>query len=68
MFYEYSLTVLGLTSNWIGNFVWEQKLKFTKLALKEWVKQYMKSPSNDRIEALKNLEAIQMEMDETGIT
>ena len=28
----------------------------------------MKSPSNDRIEALKNLEAIQMEMDETGIT
>ena len=50
------------------NFVWEQKLKFIKLSLKEWVKQTLKYPSSDRIEALKNLEVIQMEMDETGIT
>ena len=27
----------------------------------------MKYPSSDRIEVLKNLEAIQMQMDETGI-
>ena len=40
------------------NFVWEQKSKFTKLALNEWVKQTLKSPSSDRIEVLKNLEEI----------
>ena len=45
------------------SFVWEHKLKFTKLALKEWVKETLKSPSSDRIEELKNLEVIQMEMD-----
>ena len=50
------------------NFVWEQKLKFTKLALKEWVKQTVKSPSSDIKEVLIFLEEIQLEMDETGIT
>ena len=52
----------------LPNFVWEQKLKFTKLSLKEWVKQTLKFPSSDRIEVLKNLEEIQKEMDEAGIT
>ena len=47
------------------NFVWEQKLKFTKLALKEWAKQNVKAPSSDKIEALKFLEEIQLEMEET---
>ena len=49
-------------------FVWEQKLKFTKLALKEWVKQTVKYPSSDRIEVLKFLQDIQLEMDEMGLT
>ena len=50
------------------NFVWEQKLKFTKLALKDWPKQNVKSPSNDKIEALKVVEELQVEMNETRIT
>ena len=47
------------------NFVWEHKLKFTKLALKEWVKQTVKYPSSDIKEVLIFLEEIQLEMDET---
>ena len=48
---------------WSSSYVWEQKLKNTKFALKEWVKHSITSPSSDRKEALNKLEVIQMDME-----
>ena len=50
------------------NFVWERKLKNTKFALKDWIKQSLQSPTNNRIQALARLEEIQLEMEESEIT
>ena len=48
-----------------SNFVWERKLKNTKVVLKEWIKLSQSSPISDRKEALKILEEIQSEMEES---
>ena len=50
------------------NYVWEKKLKNTKSTLKEWVKHSLKTPINDRKQALEKLEEIQLEMEENEIT
>ena len=50
------------------NFVWERKLKNTKVALKDWVKLTQKNQISERKEALENLEKIQMEMEDSEIT
>ena len=47
------------------NFVWERKLKNTKVALKNCVKLSQQNPINDRKDALGKLEEIQMEMEDT---
>jgi len=46
------------------SFVWEQKLKNTKKALKDWIKKSMQSPNRQRKEAVIQLEGIQLEMEE----
>ena len=51
-----------------SNYVWERKLKNTKVALKDWVKLSQKNPISERKEALQNQEKIQLEMEETEIT
>ena len=51
-----------------SNFVWERKLKNTKAALKVWAKLTQKNPISERKEALKILEKIQMEMEDSKIT
>ena len=63
IFKEWSLPINGSP-----NYVWERKLKNTKLALKDWVKQSLKTPISDRKEALKKLEEIQLEIEEKEIT
>ena len=50
------------------NYVWEKKLKNTKVALKNWVKISHKNLVSERKEAVKKLEEIQMEMEEFEIT
>ena len=52
----WELLVVGLP-----NFVWERKLKNTKVALKGWDKSH-KNQINKRIVALAALEKIQLEM------
>eukprot|EP00253_Pinus_taeda_P017122 PITA_17122 len=46
------------------SFVWEQKLKNTKKALKDWIKKSTQSPNRQRKEAVTQLEGIQLEMEE----
>ena len=58
----WELPVVGLP-----NFVWERKLKNTKVALKAWDKSH-KNPISERIVALAALEKIQLEMEESEIT
>jgi len=49
-------------------FVWEQKLKATKQALKEWIKNPVPTPINTRKEAVYNLETLQTKMESKEIT
>lgn len=44
-------------------FVWEQKLKITKVSLKDWTKSYHHSPLLDQKEAVSNLLSTQLAMD-----
>eukprot|EP00253_Pinus_taeda_P009325 PITA_09325 len=46
------------------SYVWEQKMKNTKKALKDWIKKSMQSPNRQRKEAVMQLEGIQLEMEE----
>jgi len=50
------------------NYVWEQKLKITKKALKEWSKLPTNTPNNQRKEPVQQLENLQSEMDTIDIT
>ena len=59
---------LGLLVFGSPNYVWERKLKNTKVALKNWVKISHKNPVSERKEAMENLENIQMEMEDSEIT
>lgn len=49
-------------------YVWEQKLKATKQALKEWMKKPASNPTNQRKEIVQNLEDIRVEMEHKDIT
>ena len=49
------------------NFIWEWRLKNTKVALKAWAKSH-KNPISEKIVALAALEKIQLEMEEYEIT
>ena len=51
------------TVNGSPNYVWEQKLKVTKRALKEWSKLPTNTPKDQRIEAVQHLEIPKSEMD-----
>jgi ribonuclease HI/exonuclease III len=51
-----------------SSYVWEQKLKATKQALKEWIKTPAPTPINTRKEAVSNLEALQAEIENKEIT
>ena len=48
--------------------MWERKLKNTKLALKDWIKQSLHTPISVRNQALEKLAAIQLEMEDSDIT
>jgi hypothetical protein len=51
-----------------SSYIWEQKMKATKQALKEWIKTPASTPFNARKEAVANLEATQAEMENKDIT
>ena len=46
------------------NFVFEHKLKNTKLALKQWVKSPLSTPTTNRMENVAELFAIQIGMED----
>ena len=46
-------------------YVWEQKLKRTKYALKSWVKKYLTTPMSKRQHTMHALAEIQLGMEET---
>lgn len=46
-----------------ASFVWEQKLKLTKIALKKWIKNPVPNPSSLRAEAVQVLHSLQIEME-----
>ena len=50
------------------SFVWEQKLKKTKYALKNWIKKPQNTPTSSRREKVIELAEIQFEVEECDIT
>eukprot|EP00253_Pinus_taeda_P020488 PITA_20488 len=50
------------------SYIWEQKLKATKLALKEWIKKPDPTPTNQRKEAVQMLHSLQTNMENSNIT
>lgn len=50
------------------SYVWEQKIKNTKKALKEWIKKDANSPTSQRKEATRQLEEFQMGLEEKTIS
>eukprot|EP00253_Pinus_taeda_P036438 PITA_36438 len=51
-----------------ASFVWEQKMKNAKKALKEWIKKSMNTPTSQRKEAVLQREEIQFELEEKDIS
>eukprot|EP00253_Pinus_taeda_P009869 PITA_09869 len=51
-----------------SSYVWEQKLKATKQALKEWIRKPAPNPTSQRKEIVQLLEALQVEMESKDIT
>eukprot|EP00253_Pinus_taeda_P015907 PITA_15907 len=49
------------------SFVWEQKLKRTKLALKAWIKKPALNPTSLRVEAVQALHSLQNDMERENI-
>eukprot|EP00253_Pinus_taeda_P020349 PITA_20349 len=50
------------------SYVWEQKMKNTKKALKEWINKVTITPISQRKDAVNQLEDIQVEMEEKDIS
>eukprot|EP00253_Pinus_taeda_P006725 PITA_06725 len=50
------------------SYVWEQKLKATKQALKDWIKNPIHTPTEQRKEAVQSLQALQTDMEIKEIT
>ena len=50
------------------NYVWEQKLKQIKYALKSWVKKPLMTPLSSRQESVHALAEIQLSMEDSEIT
>jgi len=50
------------------SYAWEQKIKTTKHALKEWIKKPNKTPPSHRREIVQQLTDLQMEMENKDIT
>jgi ribonuclease HI/exonuclease III len=67
-FYETVKEAWAKSFSGSSSFVWEQKLKATKQALKEWIKNPVPTPINTRKEAVYNLETLQTEMESKEIT
>eukprot|EP00253_Pinus_taeda_P004415 PITA_04415 len=50
------------------SYVWEQKLKATKQALKDWIKKPIHTPTEQRKEAVQSLQTLQTDMETKEIT
>ena len=50
------------------SFIWEQKLKNTKIALKNWTKKSLNSPISSRQKHVQELADIQLKMEDVKIT
>ena len=48
--------------------MWEHKLKSTKVALKEWIKKPIKTPTSHRKETTQILENLQIDFEKKDIT
>ena len=53
---------------WSPSFVWEKKLKATKIALKDWVKKPNNTPTRHKKEIVQLLENMQLELESKEIT
>jgi hypothetical protein len=51
-----------------SSYVWEQKLKATKQALKDWIKKPAPTPTEQRREAVQSLQTLQTDMESKDIT
>jgi exonuclease III len=51
-----------------ASYVWEQKLKATKKALKDWIKKPVPTPTEHRKEAVQSLQNLQADMEDKDIT
>eukprot|EP00253_Pinus_taeda_P016670 PITA_16670 len=49
------------------SFIWEQKLKLTKKALKEWIKKPVQNPTSQRVAAIQALHTLQNDMESKNI-
>jgi hypothetical protein len=50
-----------------SSYVWEQKLKATKQALKDWIKKPTPTPTEQRREAVQSLQTLQIDMESKDI-
>ena len=50
------------------SYVWEQKLKLTKIALKSWIKAPLQNPTRFRVDIVQALAEIQLSMENTEIS
>jgi exonuclease III len=50
------------------SYIWEQKLKATKQALKDWIKKPAPTPTEQRREAVQSLQTLQSDMEHKEIT
>ena len=67
-FFETVQTAWRIEVSGSPSFVWEQKMKNTKKALKDWIKKSMKTPTRQRKEAFLLLEGLQFEMEEKDLS
>eukprot|EP00253_Pinus_taeda_P013620 PITA_13620 len=68
VFYETVQTAWRIEISSSPSYVWEQKTKNTKKALKEWIKKVTVTPTSQRKDAVNQLEDLQVEMEEKDIS
>eukprot|EP00253_Pinus_taeda_P005679 PITA_05679 len=67
-FYERVQTAWRIEISGSPSYVWEQKMKNTKKALKEWIKKVTVTPTSQRKDVVNQLEDLQGEMEEKDIS
>eukprot|EP00253_Pinus_taeda_P031381 PITA_31381 len=66
-FFETVKTTWASSITGSPSFIWEQKLKLTKKALKEWIKKPVPNPISQRVAAVQALHSLQNDMESKNI-